>query len=187
MAMDLTRRSDEELYMMLRGSRDLAHGAFDEIYARHSSRVYLYCKRMTSSEEMAEDIYQETFVRFYNSAAQVETMTNAAAYLLRIARNLCLNERQRKHNATVPLEEIHIPACHPTYESNELLKLIETALETLPEEYREAFVLKEYINLSYNEIAAVIGTTMPVIRTRIYRAKAKLRGILAPYLEDLQK
>ncbi len=75
----------------------------------------------------------------------------------------------------------------PSYESAELAHLLEAAMDALPDDYREALVLKEHLGLSYNEIADILGTTMPVVRTRIYRAKGKLKDILAPYLEDLQR
>jgi RNA polymerase sigma-70 factor (ECF subfamily) len=185
--MSLKQRSDEELYDMLRGGRDDAHAAFEEFYDRHSARLYTYCQRMMNNDPLAQDLFQETFIRFYDSVQKVENMTNAAAYLLRIARNLCLNERHRKHNNLVQLEEFHLPACHEHYESAELMQLVETAMETLPDDYREALMLKEQLGFSYNDIAEITGTTMPVIRTRIYRAKNKVRDILAPYLEDLQR
>lgn len=187
MANSLSHISDEELYAALRGRDPSAHAAFDELYARHASRVYTYCRRMLGSTTAAEDIFQETFARFYNSAGTERPMTNAGAYLLRIARNLCLNEKEKKHNTMLPLEEFDFPARHPSYESVELAQIVETAVEALPEEYREVLIFREYLGLSYNEIADVLSTSMPVVRTRLYRAKTQLRNILAPYIDDLQK
>lgn len=187
MANSLSHISDEELYAMLCRRDTAAHAAFEELYARHSSRVYTYCRRMLNNTAPAEDTFQETFVRLYNSAQTERTMTNVGAYLLRIARNLCLNEKQKKHHSMLPLEEFDFPARHPSYESVELAQIVETAVEALPEEYREVLIFREYLGLSYNEIADVLSTSMPVVRTRIYRAKAYLRNILAPYIEDLQK
>lgn len=170
---------------MLREERSVAHAAFMTLYTRHSPRVFTYCRRMMGDETSAEDMFQETFVRFHRSAQDVRVMTNVPAYLLRIARNLCLNERRRKVNGTIALEEFHLPSTHPDYESAESARLVETAIETLPEHYRDALVLKEFLGMTYNEIAEVLETTMPVVRIRIFRAKQKLRGILSPYFEDL--
>lgn len=183
----LSTKHDSELYAMLGGARSDAHAAFMELYTRYSSRVYTYCRRVMGDSEAAEDMFQETFVRFYKSAENARTLTNAPAFLLRIARNLCLNERRRKANLTVALEDFHLPVNHQQHDSAELMKLVETAIEMLPEHYRDVLVLKEYLGLTYNEIAEISETTMPIVRVRIFRAKQKLRGILAPYLEDLQQ
>jgi len=175
---------------MLNSRRDDARAAFEQLYERHAARVYTYCRRMLGNDALAEDFAQESFLRFIDSARSGRKegmMTNAVAYLLRIARNACLNERTRRHYNAIELDEFRFPVYDYPFESRELSALIETAMEALPDEYREALVLKEHLSLTYNEIAEIVGTTMPVIRTRIYRAKNKLREILSPYLEDLQK
>lgn len=180
--------SDEQLIRILGTDTGDAKQAFELLYTRHASRVYTYCRRMMNNSVTAEDIFQETFVRLYNAVqANKGNVANAGAYILRIARNLCLNEKQKKYNSAISLEDIELPATTPTYETAELAQLLDTALATLPDEYREALVLKEHLGLSYNEIADVLSTTMPVVRTRIHRAKGKLKDILAPYLEDLQR
>jgi RNA polymerase sigma-70 factor (ECF subfamily) len=85
----------------------------------------------------------------------------------------------------VEVEDFHLSYRDVPYEQRELLQLIQASLELLPEDYREAFVLREYNGLSYNEIAEVIGESLDVVKVRIFRAKKKLRDILAPYLADL--
>jgi RNA polymerase sigma-70 factor (ECF subfamily) len=185
--MKLHTRSDEELYDILRSSGESAHAAFGEIYARHASRIYTYCRRMLGDQIQAEDAFQETFTRFYDDLRSERTMTNMAAFLLRIARNCCLNERKNRNNSTVEFQEFHLPPFNDRgYETTELMRLVETAMEMLPVEYREALTLKEHLGLSYNDIAAITGTNLPVVRTRIYRARCRLRDILMPYLEDLK-
>ena len=72
-------------------------------------------------------------------------------------------------------------------EKTELLKLITTALELLPDDYRESFVLREYDGLSYQEIAEITNSSMATVKIRLFRAKQKIRDILAPYLADLAK
>lgn len=72
-------------------------------------------------------------------------------------------------------------------DKDELLDLITRALDLLPPELREAFVLREYDGLSYAEIADVIGEPLSTVKIRIYRSKQKIREILAPYLADLSK
>ncbi|MCS7000586.1 MAG: RNA polymerase sigma factor [Bacteroidota bacterium] len=182
----LDHRSDAELYQQMcntASSKRERDAAFTEIYRRYSPRVYAYCRRILGDDTSAQDAFQETFVRFYTAADVERTMTNLPAYLLRIARNICLNLK-RSQRPTVELQDFHaIIPDHP-YENNELASLLAHALELLPMEYREAFVLHEYEGFSYAEIGAMTGTSADVIKVRAFRARQKLRKILAPYFSD---
>lgn len=111
-------------------------------------------------------------------------MTNLPAYLLRIARNVCLNEKRAKRSP-VSIDDVEIPTYDTPYEKTELLQLISTALELLPLQYREAFVLREYDGMAYAEIADIVGITEETARIRVFRARDKIRQILKPYLVDL--
>jgi RNA polymerase sigma factor (sigma-70 family) len=110
-------------------------------------------------------------------------MTNLPAYLLRIARNVCLNLKRSQHS-TIELEEYHLATRDAPYENDELAELLAHALELLPIEYREAFVLHEYDGLSYAEIGELVGVSADVVKVRAFRARQKLRSILAPYFSD---
>lgn len=183
----LAHASDSELYAALKSEKSVSEPAFAELYARYSPRIFAYCRRILGDRERAQDAFQDTFVRFYKSAQQERDMTNVPAYLLRIARNICLN-LQRSNKATTTLEEYHVPYTEDIpHEKKELLSLITTALDLLQQEYKEAFVLREYEGLSYQEIAELTDTPLSTVKIRIFRAKQKIREILAPYLEDLEK
>ena len=184
---NLKQYSDQQLYALLIEQGVSSRAAFDEMYQRHSARIFTYCRRILGDASLAEDMFQETFVRFFETAKTEREMTNLPAYLLRIARNLCLGEKKKQQRQMVSFEEFRFASHDASYESTELIQLVETALETLKEDYREAYVLKEFLGMSYNEIADVTGATLPIVRIRIYRAKTQIREILAPYIEDLQK
>ncbi|HYF03316.1 MAG TPA: RNA polymerase sigma factor [Patescibacteria group bacterium] len=187
MPQSLRSHSDQQLYALVLERGTLARAAFNEIYQRHSMRVFTYCRRIIGDSDAAQDMFQETFVRFFESATPDREMTNLPGYLLRIARNLCLAERKKLNRQTVSFEEFRFPSHDASYDSAELIKLVETALESLKEDYREAYVLKEFLGLSYNEIAEMTGANLALVRVRIYRAKTQIREILAPYIEDLEK
>jgi RNA polymerase sigma-70 factor (ECF subfamily) len=139
------------------------------------------------NETLADDVFQETFIRFYESAKSDREMTNVSAFIFRIARNLCLNEKQRKHNSFLTFEELIFKTSDSSYENKEKMALLESALEMLPDKYREVFVLREFLGLSYSEIAMTIESTLPTVRIRIYRAKQKIREILKPYIDDMKE
>lgn len=176
--------SDRELFLFLKGPKDESEIAFTELYNRYAPRIHAYCYRIVGNPEQAEDIFQETFLRFYRSAQSERMMTNVPGYLLTIARNLCLNHK-RDRRQMVSIDSMQFSAEDTNHERTELLELITMALELLEFEYREAFVLREYNGLSYAQIAEVVNTTVPTIKTRVFRAKQKIKAILTPYLKDL--
>ena len=181
------KMSDIELYAALKLEKPSSEKAFAELYARYSPRIFAYCRRILGDYDRAQDAFQETFVKFFNSAQQEREMSNVPAYLLRIARNLCLN-MQRSNKGHISLEEYHMPSSFDrSHEKIELLSLITQAMETLPLDYKEAFILREYEGLSYQEIADMTESSLSTVKIRIYRAKQKIREILAPYIADISK
>ncbi|CAN5549520.1 sigma-70 family RNA polymerase sigma factor [soil metagenome] len=176
---------DLVFYAQLKEDDTTAQAALTVLYRRYSQRIYTYCRKILSDNATAEDLLQETFMKLLDSGRQGRDIENFPAYLMTIARNLCLSYRAKHKRAFVQVEDFHLTSRDVPYEQQELLQLIQTALELLPEDYREAFVLREYNGLSYNEISEVIGESLEVVKIRIFRAKKKLRDILAPYLADL--
>lgn len=176
--------SDAELFDLMKGEKKEADWAFAELYARHSPRVFAYCRRFLGNREEAQDVFQETFIRFYNAASKERLMTNVPAFLLRIARNLCFNQKRDEKEAT-SFEDYMYVEDDKTNEREELLDLIKMALEVLPDEYKEIFILREYDGMSYNDISEITGQSLANVKVRIFRAKQKVREILEPYLKEL--
>ncbi len=182
----LEEYTDSELFYQLKGDKRTAEKAFAELYARLSPRIYAYCRRFLGNRDDAMDVFQETFSKFFQSAAQERIMTNVPAFILRIARNLCVNIK-RKERTDISYEDYMAYSNDTSSEQKELLALIRAAIKTLPEDYAEVFILREYDGLSYAEIAEVTGESLANVKVRIYRAKQKIRETLAPYLADLSK
>lgn len=186
MAQELQDISDEELFILLGAKKKKeARKAFDEIYNRYSSKIYSYCRKIMNNDEVANDIFQDTFTRVFEYAKKGKEMKNVAGFILKVARNLCLNEKAKKYNSNVTLEDLKFPHYDKSYGKKELEELLKLAIEDLPNDYKEALVLKEFMDMSYKEIAESLETTLPVIRIRIYRAKNKLKEILSPYLKEI--
>ncbi len=182
---DYHQLSDEQLTAVLCGGRREREVAFGEVYQRYSSRVMAYCRCMLNNAEQAEDIFQETFLRFFKACQQKERIRSILGFLLGIARNLCLNAR-RDRKVTVSIDEVELLLHdHDQYEKRELLGLISMALELLELPYREAFVLRKIEGLSMREIAELCGISVEGAKTRVQRARLKVLDILQPYLKDL--
>ncbi|MEJ5286577.1 MAG: RNA polymerase sigma factor RpoE [Candidatus Kapaibacterium sp.] len=187
MTNELEKYSDSELFKMLSNNTKESENAFMEIYRRYSGRIYAYCKRFLGSKEDAMDVFQDTFIKFYQSSKEEREMTNLPAFLLRIARNLCLNTLRQKRQSTELEDYMSFIILDKEKENTELLELIKNALKQLPEDYREVFVLREYEGMSYNEIAEHLNISLALVKVRLFRAKEKLREILAPYISELSK
>lgn len=176
---------DLDLFRQLAEDETTAQAALTLLYRRYSQRIYTYCRKITGDNTIAQDLLQEAFVKLYDSGKRARHVENLPAYLMTIARNLCLSHKSQSKRQYVEFEDFHVTVRDVPYEQKELLGLIQTALELLPEDYREAFVLREYNGLSYEEIASVIGQSIDLVKVRIFRAKKRLREILAPYLADI--
>lgn len=184
MAKPYSTYTDIDLFAMIKSGGSEGEAAFTELYNRYSSRIHAYCYRVTDDHAHAEDLFQETFIRFHQSAASERVMTNVPGFLMTIARNLCLNYKRSKKN-NIPLDEVdNWLADHPRYEQQELLDLLTRSLELLDEDHREAFVLREYSGMSHGEIAELTGTTIANAKSRVFRAKQKIKSILLPYLKE---
>ncbi len=179
--------SDGDLYAMLRG--DDREEAFRELYARFSPNVFAYCMRVLGSQDRAYDIYQETFMRFFQSAERHPQLDNVRAYVLTICRNLCLNEKKRSaQTAALEFDDtLYNPGEGREAERSEMMGLITMAMELLPHDMKEAFVLREYDGLSYNEISDMLQIKLETAKVRVFRARQKIKEILEPYLNELQK
>lgn len=183
--------SDDDLYHLLFKGSSTAEQAFSEIYNRHSSKIFTFCRYFLGSYDDASDVFQETFIKFHRTKKPEKVMTNMSGYLLQIARNLCINYiRDRKPE--IRYEEYLDPAAgiedHKISEQKrkQLGKLLKESLRQLNDEYREIFILREYDGLSYKEIADVLDESMDTVKVRLFRAKKQMRKILEPQLNKME-
>jgi RNA polymerase sigma-70 factor (ECF subfamily) len=147
-----------------------------ELFERNHRAIYKYLLRTTNSPELAEDITQEVFVRVIKGLETYEDRNEERAWLFRIARNLRCDHARRAHRRPAPssLDEAQLP--EPARQ--DLRLCLAQALAALGEDDREAFVLAEVGGFSYADIAAICGTTVSAVRSRIYRARLSLRDAL---------
>ncbi len=183
MSKDVSKSKDIELYDALRLKAEGWDAAFAELYRRYAPQIYAYCGRILDDDEQRDDVFQETFLRFYRCAEEDRPLRNIHAYLLRIARNLSYDAKKKQRQA--PLTKLpELPVEEQTLENKELAGLIDMALELLPEEQREAFILQSYHELSYKEIALLTDVPITTVRNRVVRARRKVRESLKPFLAD---
>jgi RNA polymerase sigma-70 factor (ECF subfamily) len=184
---------DDGQLMRAYASGDLA--AFEMLYTRHKGALYRYLLRHTRDAELANDLFQESWSKVVTSRERYEARAKFQTFLFTIAHN-CFIDHCRRHavrggNAIDrdALEQDLVAA--PTHErpeqraQNEDLKAqLRRALDALPAEQRDVFLLYEEGGLSLEEIAAVTRVGAETAKSRLRYAVAKLREAMAPMHED---
>jgi RNA polymerase sigma-70 factor, ECF subfamily len=184
---------------------DLAIGAaspldpdtFVQLVEHHQDRIVNYLTRLTGHRDRAEDVAQETFVRFYQHRNRYREEGSFAAYLYRIATNLVRSqERRRKRwrllepllgrgRRSTVAETVEPEAAtddpHGRLLAGEEQRQVSAAIARLELPYRAALVLREIEGLSYQEIAAALDVAEGTVKSRLHRARELLRQDLAPY------
>jgi RNA polymerase sigma-70 factor (ECF subfamily) len=181
---------DAEL-MRLAGEGD--QRAFGVLVERHQMLVIGMVGRMLGAGEGAEDIAQQVFVRAWRSAPRYRPEAKFTTWLLTIARNLVFNEIKRRGRVKWAAMEYADGTPREIVDAStqdglgalaerEVQEAIARAIEALPEMQRLALILRRYEDLSYEEIAAVLGTTLPSVKSLIFRAREELKTVLKPFL-----
>jgi RNA polymerase sigma-70 factor (ECF subfamily) len=181
--------SDQPEIEWMRRIREGDMEAFRLLVEAHQSRIVGTISKMLGSEVEAEDLAQQVFIRVWRSAPRYKPTAKFTTWLFRITRNLVFNEMRRKRHFVDQADDLMEPAERKergpdqVLLEEELQTAIQDAISKLPEAQRLAIVLRRYEELPYEEIAKVMGTTVPAVKSILFRARAELRERLAKYLE----
>jgi RNA polymerase sigma-70 factor (ECF subfamily) len=172
--------------------------AFGRLVEKHKSSVYGLCYRLVGTADEARDAAQEAFVRAYTSIREFDVRQPFGAWVLRIARNHCIDllRRRRPTLALVPEnrgEDLDPgvapePADHfavggeQALQEREAQRDLDHAIASLPPRYREVIALFHVQHKSYAEIAATLGVPMGTVMTWLHRARKELKLKLAEHL-----
>jgi RNA polymerase sigma-70 factor (ECF subfamily) len=157
---------------------------FEEIVRRHQDRIYNLCRYMLQDTQDAQDAAQDVFVKAYAGLKAFKPDASLSTWLYRIAVNTCLDHKKKSRLEPLDSESLieDLASAEPSperlYESKEISRAVQGALQKLPENLRAAIVLKEIEELSYEEIAAVLDTALGTVKSRISRAREELRRLL---------
>lgn len=158
-------------------ARDGDVAAFAAIVEFFHVRCLRYARYMLGEEEDAEEAVQDTFVRVYDHLGQFRPDARFEPWLFRILANRCrtVRERRRRRESLVTTGELPAVAAESPENSQDLLEAVEAALEELPAEQREAFLLRHVEDLSYEDMAVITGVRLSALRMRVKRACDTLR------------
>lgn len=160
--------------------------AFMMLFERHREVIFRVACRLTNSTAAAEDITQECFLGLLNASGRFDPAKGSLCmYLYGAVRN-----HARKYHGLregdIDLDETEIdesPEPSQVFLAQEKSQMIQQAISTLPLQQREALILFQYEELPLEEIAAILGIDIGAVKSRLHRARARLRRILTPYFE----
>lgn len=164
--------------------------AWRDLVAAHGARIYNLALQFARSREEAEDLTQEIFLRLYQNLRGYRGEVPFAGWALRLSRNLCIDHyrrsREERRAAMLPaevLESIAGPADpHADVQRSRERREIERALAALPLELAEILVLRDLQGWTVAEAAAALAVPEGTVKSRLHRARAAARGLLAPSL-----
>ncbi|HTT70066.1 MAG TPA: RNA polymerase sigma factor [Anaeromyxobacteraceae bacterium] len=173
--------------------------AFRSLFEKYGRAMVSFCHHFVRDRSRAEELAQDVFLKLHCSADRYQPTARFRTFLYRIASNHCLNEVRRGEygsrraleareggEALSPTDPDSLPATTASPEetsvASALGRAVEHLLERLPEKQRLAFVMGRLEGLSYEEIAAVLGTTVPAVKSLVHRATVSAASALAPFM-----
>jgi len=178
--------------------------AFEILLERHRKPVFNFILRFVGSRELAEDLLQDTFLRVIKGAANYKRKAKFTTWLYTIARNLCVDQsRRKKHRRHASLDKplgkgedsggtlldvvagSEMPSDRKAV-SRQLHNTLHNAISGLSDEQREVFLMREFLDMPFKQIADVVGVPENTVKSRMRYALEKLRLELEEY-KDLAK
>jgi len=189
--------SDEHLLLKEAAGGDAS--ALEALMSRYGSRVYRLAHGITRNSADAEEIVQDVFLQMVRKGGAFEGRAALGSWIYRVTTNVALNKRRGKRREV----ETSLEECLPTWEadghrsgpraflvadwsgrpdaellSGEARRILEEAIDRLPEHYRAVLVLKDVEELTNEDVAASIGDSVSAVKTRLHRARMALRELL---------
>jgi len=157
--------------------------AFAKIVATHWDRLFRWLFQMTRDRHRAEDLTQETFLKALAAVKSFRAGSNFRAWLFRIGHNNFVNLKRSQRRVTTTLPDDAADGRSQddpanTAEERETLRKVQAAVQALPADFRAALLLRAEQDLSFRDVAAVMGITEETARWRVFKARQKLVQVL---------
>lgn len=166
--------------------------AFEDLAVKYQNKIYALSYRYMGNEEDAYDMAQEAFIKAYRSLRSFKGDSSFGTWMYRIATNVCLDELRRRKRRIIPLSldeplatrdgdevEKEIADTSPTadviYEQKELSQYIQQVLDEMKPDHKTTIILRDIMDLTYEEIAQVSDCSIGTVKSRLSRARDALR------------
>ncbi len=175
--------------------------AFGELVRRYESKIYRLARRMTSTDQDAEDVVQEAFIKAYRSLGEFKEKSKFSTWLYRITVNLSLMKLRRRRPEVISLDqrvptedgdmamEIEDRRADPLRKliEKERSRILDMAIDSLSPSYRAVFVLRHVEGFSTQETARILKTSVAAVKSRLHRARLALQEKLFDYMSNHTK
>jgi RNA polymerase sigma-70 factor (ECF subfamily) len=193
---DATTAADFELIQAFRAGDDQAFTALVQKYQQH---VFNLIYHHSGPAAEVEDLAQEVFLKTYTKLKSFQGRASFRTWLYRVTLNVCIDHARKKKvrrmlsleglsewaKARLSLRGTASASPQAEAEAGELRGHIQNALAQLPEEFRQPLILRDVEGLEYGEIAAITGTQLGTVKSRIFRGRQRLRELLTPYRKEV--
>jgi RNA polymerase sigma factor (sigma-70 family) len=151
--------------------------AFDELIEQWHARLWQYARRLTGSDETADDVVQDVWLRVLRSIGRLRDGAKLRPWLFGIARRVLMDRLRERYSAPIesPLDLANLAASAPADVTPGDIEVMEDEIERLPVIDREVVVLFYFDGLSLNEIADIAGVPIGTVKSRLHRARRTLR------------
>ncbi len=196
----LERLEDPEFIQRL---KNYDEEAFHELIETMKTRVYNLTLRLTRNPDDAEEVVQEIFIAIFDKINTFQGRSRLTTWIYAIAYNAALNRIKKNKNQTVTFEDENSLNFEPAWTRNknvvfdvdtdgpmlrgELQDILDEAIESLPDGYREIFIMKEIENMPVKDVAEIFGINPGAVKTRLHRARLFLRAKLSDYWNTVQE
>ena len=180
---------NENIHALVERIKEGDREAFMTVTSRYQKKVFLLAFSFFRNREDALDIVQETFLRFYQKAHLFQRGKNFQSWLLQMAKNLCIDHYRKHQSRTSRYEDSgNIEnVSHPrddegAFKSVDLKLIFSRSLKKLTDKQRMIFVMKQYNQLKYTEIAQILDISVGTVKSLHFKAVQNLRVAVTPYL-----
>lgn len=161
--------------------------AFRGVYEEVFPIIMRVAYHVTNNRDLAEEICQEAFIRFFDKGMLFPSSDDAKYWLIRVAKNLAINQVKRKVREQRMVEKLkQMPTSRANITDGEHVLIreetraeVQEAISQLPEKFRLVIVMKEYTDMGYREIAEVLRISESNVKVRVHRARKMLESILS--------
>ncbi len=192
MTQDVKSLSDEKLVELAQADDERA---FEELVGRYETKVYSLSIKMLRNPQDAEDVLQDTFLRAYRGLKSFKGNSTFSTWIYRITANSALMKLRKKQLPTVSIEDaderdapINIPDWAPgpveQLLNQETREAMQDAIESLPAEFGQVFVLRDVEGLSNADVAEILDLSVAAVKSRLHRARLKVRNRLMHFFND---
>lgn len=152
---------------------------FEMLVDRHQKEIMGYIVRSLGDFDLAQDVFQETFLRAFRAYERLPEEAHHRAWLYRIASNACHDAHRQRARSPLPLDESVAAPDRPDSSTHVLAQEVAEFVRSLPTRQRQSVVLRKFQGMGYEEIAAVLGCSPEAARANVYQGLRKVRAHFA--------